>query len=74
VANSSIANGAASKQIKIFLAKTPIDESLINKYERGYIMTVEYEVLKNKQTNKDEYYLKESGAFTIMGVIKAATQ
>jgi len=63
-----------SKEIKIFLAKTSIDESLINKYERGYVMTVEYEVLKNKQTNKDEYYLKESGAFTIMGVIKAATQ
>jgi hypothetical protein len=64
----------ASRQIKVFFAKNPVDENLIIKYEPGYVLTLEYEVLKNKQTNKEEYHLKESAHFTIMGVVKAATQ
>ena len=64
----------ASKEIKIFFAKKPLDENYINKFERGYVITVEYEVLKNKQTNKDECYLKEVGGFTIMGLVKAGAQ
>jgi hypothetical protein len=63
----------ASKEIKIFFAKKPLDESFISKYEPGYVMTVEYEVVNNKQTNKDESYLKEVGGFSIMGIMKAAT-
>ena len=64
----------ASKEIKIFFAKKPLDENYINKFERGYVITLEYEVLKNKQTNKDECYLKEVGGFTIMGLVKAGAQ
>jgi len=34
----------SSKEIKTFLAKTPVDKNLINKYEPGYVLTLEYEV------------------------------
>jgi hypothetical protein len=64
----------ASKEIKTFLAKTPVDDNLINKYEPGYVLTLEYEVVKNQQTKKDEYYLKADGTFSIMGVVKSAFQ
>ncbi|MGQ0739576.1 MAG: hypothetical protein ACT4OJ_10985 [Bacteroidota bacterium] len=64
----------ASKEIKTFLAKTLVDDSLINKYNPGYVLTLEYEIVKNQQTNKDEYYLKADGTFSIMGIMKVAAQ
>ena len=59
---------------KKFFAKNPLDDTQLKKYEPGYELTIEYEVVKNKATNKNEYYLKESGTVRSAGAIKVATQ
>ncbi len=63
----------ASKEIKTFLAKTPVDETLVTKYSPGYVLTLEYEIVQNQKTKENEYYLKADGKFSIMGVVKATT-
>ncbi|MHA4847878.1 hypothetical protein ACX0G7_27170 [Flavitalea antarctica] len=63
-----------SKEMKTFYAKTPLDETQIIKYEPGYEMTVEYEVVKNETTKKDENHLKEFGTVTSVGAVKATPQ
>ena len=57
-----------------FFAKNPLDETLIKKYEPGYELTVEYEIVKNKTTNKEEYFLKESGTVQSVGAVKVSNQ
>ncbi len=63
-----------SKETKIFYAKNPLDETEIKKYEPGYELTLEYEIVKNKTTQKDEYFLKEYGKVSSVGAVKVATQ
>ena len=63
-----------SKETKTFFAKNPLDETQIKKYEPGYELTLEYEILKNKTTQKDEYFLKEYGTVSSVGAVKVTTQ
>ena len=63
-----------SNESKVFYAKRPLDETQIKKFEPGYELTIEYEVIKNKKTNKDEYYLKEFGIQSGVGAVKVTTQ
>ena len=63
-----------SKKTKIFYAKNPLDETQIKKYEPGYELTLEYEIVKNKSTQKDEYFFKEYGTESSVGAIKVTTQ
>jgi hypothetical protein len=63
-----------SNQTKTFYAKNPFDETQIKKYEPGYELTVEYEIVKNNSTNKEEYHLKEFGTVSSVGAVKATNQ
>lgn len=63
-----------SKETKTFFAKNPLDETQIKKYEPGYELTLEYEIVKNRTTQKDEYFLKEYGTVSSVGAVKATTQ
>ena len=63
-----------SNETKIFYAKNPLDETEIKKYEPGYELTLEYEIVKNKTTQKNEYFLKEYGTVSSVGAVKVATQ
>ena len=63
-----------SKETKIFYAKSPLDETQIKKYEPSYELTIEYEIIKNKTTNKDEYFLKEFGTVSSVGAVKVTNQ
>ena len=63
-----------SKETKTFFAKNPLDETQIKKYEPGYELTLEYEIVKNRATQKDEYFLKEYGTVSSVGAVKATTQ
>ncbi len=63
-----------SNQTKTFYAKNPLDEAQIKKYELGYELTVEYEIVKNNSTNKEEYHLKESATVSSVGAVKVTTQ
>jgi hypothetical protein len=63
-----------SKETKIFYAKNPLDESQIKKFEPGYELTIEYEIRKNKTTNKDEYFVKETGTVLSVGAVKITAQ
>ncbi len=62
-----------SKEIKTFFAKNPLDEKQIKKYEPGYELTFEYEVLKDRITQKDEYFLKEYATVRSIGAVKVTT-
>lgn len=61
---------STSKETKTFYAKHALDEAAIKKYEPGYELTIEYEVVKNKSTDKDENHLKEWGQVTSVGAVK----
>lgn len=63
-----------SNETKTFFSKTPLDETQIKKYEPGYELTVEYEIIRNRTTNKDEYLLKEFGTVSSVGAVKVKTQ
>ena len=63
-----------SKVIKVFFSKNPLDEAQIKKYESGYELTIEYEIIRNKTTNKEEYFLKNLGAVSSVGEVKVTTQ
>ena len=62
-----------TKETKVFRAKHPFDETQIKKYKPGYELTIEYEIVRNKTTNKDEYFLKE-GTVSGVGAVKVTTQ
>ena len=63
-----------SNETKTFYAKNPLDETQIKKYEPGYELTVEYEIVKNNSTNKEEYHLKEFGTVSSVGAVKVTNQ
>lgn len=63
-----------TNETKKFYAKNPLNETEIKKYEPGYELTVEYEVVRNKTTNKDEYHLKELGKASSVGAVKVINQ
>ncbi|GAB2843367.1 hypothetical protein GCM10027043_52950 [Ferruginibacter profundus] len=63
-----------TKETKMFYAKGPLYETQIKKYEPGYELTVEYEIVKNRATQKDEYFLKEYGTVSSVGAVKVTTQ
>jgi hypothetical protein len=63
-----------TSEIKKFFAKNPLDETQIKKYEPGYELTVEYEIIKNNTTNKDEFFLKEFGTLSGVGAVKVTNQ
>jgi|SRR5688572_9708615 len=69
-----IMKDSKTSETKKFFAKNPLDDTQFKKYEPGYELTIEYEVVKNKATNKDEYYLKGSGTVSTVGAIKVVTQ
>jgi hypothetical protein len=62
------------KEQKVFRAKSPFDESSVKKYLPGYELTIEYEVVKNSKTNKDEFYIKESGTVSSVGAVPVTNQ
>lgn len=57
-----------------FKGKRPFDESLVKKFLPGYELTIEYEIVKNPKTNKDELYLKEYGTVGVVGAQRTANQ
>lgn len=61
-------------KLKTFFAKTPLDEVHIRKFKPGYELTLEYEVVKNSKTNKDEYFLKEGGTSMSVGAVEVSNQ
>lgn len=69
-----VMKSGTSAEKRTFYAKNPLNEAQIKKYEPGYELTVEYEIVKNKTTNKDEFYLKPSGGITTIGAVKAVEQ
>lgn len=56
-----------TKEQKVFRAKNPFDENIVKNYLPGYELTIEYEIVKNLKTNKDEFYLKEDGTVSSVG-------
>jgi len=69
-----IMKDSKTSETKKFFAKNPLDDTQLTKYEPGYELTIEYVIVKNKTTNKDEYYLNESGTVSIVGAIKLGAQ
>jgi hypothetical protein len=63
-----------SNETKTFYAKNPFDETQIKQYKPGYELTVEYEIVKNNSTNKQEYHLKEFGTVSSVGAVKVTNQ
>jgi hypothetical protein len=59
-----------TNELKGFIAKNPLDEGTIKKYLSGYEVTVEYEIVKNDKSKKDEYYIKEGGSITTIGAVQ----
>ncbi|HEX6179916.1 MAG TPA: hypothetical protein VFZ47_01650 [Chitinophagaceae bacterium] len=58
-----------TKELKIFKSKNPFDESSVKDYLPGYELTIEYEIIKNSKTKKDEFYIKESGTVSGVGTV-----
>ena len=56
-----ILQDAASAKVKTFLSPYPVDESIFKqKCKPGYLLVLEYKVVKNKTSGKDEYFLNGS--------------
>ena len=64
---------AKTNETKVFYSKNPLNETQIKKYEPGYELTIEYEIIRNNTTNKDEYFLKE-GTVSSVGAVKVTKQ
>jgi hypothetical protein len=58
-----------TKEHKVFKERNPFDESSVKNYLPGYELTIEYEVVKNSKTKKDEFYIKESGTVSSVGAV-----
>ena len=58
-----------TKEQKVFKAKNPFDENSVKNYLPGYELTIEYEVVKNSKTKKDEFHIKESGTVSSVGAV-----
>jgi len=65
-----IMKNSTTSETKIFFAKTPLDDTHIKKYEPGYELTVEYEIIRNTKAKKDEFFLKEGGKVMSVGAVK----
>jgi hypothetical protein len=63
-----------TSELRNFFSKNPLDETQIKKYEPGYELTVEYEIIKNSKTNKEEFFLKESGKIMSVEAVKVSNQ
>lgn len=46
-------------QHKTFKSVRPFDEGAIKQLLPGYVLTIEYEIIRNKKSKKDEVYLKK---------------
>jgi hypothetical protein len=49
-----------TKEQKVFKAKYPFDVGPAKNFRPGYEITIEYEIVKNSITQKDEFYIKEN--------------
>ncbi|HSC36629.1 MAG TPA: hypothetical protein VLD19_02110, partial [Chitinophagaceae bacterium] len=56
-----------TKEQTVFKSKYPFDEKLVEDYLPGYELTMEYELIWNKTTEKNEYHLKESAPISTIG-------
>jgi hypothetical protein len=56
-----------TKEQRAFISDIPLNEVDIKKFEPGYELTVEYEVIHNTKTNKDEY---KSKGIRSVGMVK----
>jgi len=65
---------AKSKRIMTFYTKIQLDEKQIKKYKAGYELTLEYEIIKNFTTKKDEYFLKQFGEVSRVGAVEVTNQ
>lgn len=63
-----------TKQQKVFKAKNPFDENSVKNYLPGYELTIEYEIVKNSKTKKDELYIKENGTVSSVGAVPVTNQ
>lgn len=59
-----------TKELKTFISTFPFNENSVKDYLPGYELTIEYEIRRNKKTNKDEYYFKEGGTTSGVGAVK----
>jgi hypothetical protein len=56
-----------TKEQKVFKSKRPFNEAHVSDYLPGYELTIEYEIIKNTKTQKDELYIKEGGTVSVIG-------
>lgn len=63
-----------TKEQKIFKAKRPFDENSVKKYLPGYELTIEYEIVKNAKTDKEELYIKHGGTVSSVGAVPVTNQ
>ena len=63
-----------TKEQKAFKAKNPFDEKSVEAYLPGYEVTIEYEIVTNLETNKDEFYIKEGADIRGVGAVPVSKQ
>lgn len=63
-----------TKEQKVFKAKNAFDENSVKQYLPGYELTIEYEIVKNSKTKKDEFYIKETGTVSSVGAVPVTNQ
>lgn len=56
-----------TKEQTVFKSKFPFDEKSVQDYLPGYEMTMEYQLVLNKTTGKNEFYLKQTTPISTIG-------
>lgn len=69
-----ILKDSKTKEQKIFKAKNAFDENSVKIYLSGYELTIEYEIVKNSKTKKEELYIKEGGTASSIGTVPVTSQ
>ena len=69
-----VLRSSTTKEQQVFKSKNPFDENSIKNYLPGYELTVEYEVVRNPKTKKDELYFKGNGIINSVGAVPVTSQ
>jgi len=69
-----ILKDSKTKEKKVFKAKNPFDENSVKQYLPGYELKIEYEIVRNSKTRKEELYIKENGTVSSAGTVPVTNQ